>query len=87
MKWTDCPIIEQVPGRVSGAPVVRGTRVRPEDLLANIDQGPEWLADAFSIPIEDIREVLAFYEAHRDELPAEYIAPERQVEMLLAPSV
>ncbi len=87
MNWTDCPIIEQVPGRVSGAPVMRGTRVRPEDLLANVDQGPEWLANAYSIPIEDIREVLAFYEARRDELPAEYIAPERQVEMLLAPSI
>jgi uncharacterized protein (DUF433 family) len=68
MNWTDCPVIEVVPGRMSGAPVLRRSRVRPEDLLGNLDEGPEWMADAFGLPIEDVREVLAFYRKHQDEL-------------------
>jgi len=31
--WTECDLIEIVPGKMSGAPVPRGTRVRAEDLL------------------------------------------------------
>ena len=78
MNWTDCPVIEESPGKMSGAPVLRHSRVRPEDLLANIDEGPEWLADAHGLPIQDVRAVLAFYEMHRGELPREYISPERR---------
>jgi uncharacterized protein (DUF433 family) len=76
MDWTDCPAIEVVPGRMSGAPVLRGTRVRPQDLLINLDQSPAWMADAFRLRIEDVQAVLAFYEAHRNELPAEYLSAE-----------
>ena len=35
--WTACTAIETVPGKLSGSPVVRGTRVRPEDLVVNRD--------------------------------------------------
>ncbi len=28
--WTACELIERVPGKVSGRPVVRGTRIMPE---------------------------------------------------------
>jgi hypothetical protein len=27
MDWTGCDLVEQVPGRVSGQPVVKGTRI------------------------------------------------------------
>jgi uncharacterized protein (DUF433 family) len=27
--WTQCELIEQVPGKVSGRPIVRGTRILP----------------------------------------------------------
>ena len=63
--WTDCSLIETVPGKMSGAPVVRGTRVRPEDLLVNRDQGVDWLADSHGVDPEVIRRVFAFYDAHR----------------------
>ena len=68
MNWTDCPVIEVVPGRMSGAPVLRHSRVRPEDLLANQHEGEAWLADAHGLPLDDVKAVLAFYEQHKSQL-------------------
>ena len=68
MDWTGCPVIEVVPGRMSGAPVLRHSRVRPQDLLNNIEQTPEWMADAFDLPVEDVQAVLSFYRQHQGEL-------------------
>ncbi len=28
--WTTCELIEQVPGKVSGRPIVRGTHIMPD---------------------------------------------------------
>lgn len=68
MNWTDCSAIEAVPGKVSGMPVIRGTRVRPEDLLVNRSEGIGWLTENFGVTAETIREVFSFYDAHRVEL-------------------
>ncbi len=68
MDWTDCPVIEVVPGKMSGAPVLRHSRVRPQDLLNNLGEGPEWMADAFGLSLDDVRQVLSFYHQHRAEL-------------------
>ena len=87
MDWTECPIIEQVPGKMSGAPVLRHSRMRPQDILSNAEMGAEWIAEAHGLPIEDVRTLLAFYEAHHDQLPAECISPERRKAMLSAPAV
>jgi uncharacterized protein (DUF433 family) len=54
-------MVEVVPGKLSGAPVIVHSRVRPEDILANRDEGAEWLAENFDLPVETVRTVLAFY--------------------------
>jgi uncharacterized protein (DUF433 family) len=64
MDWIACAVVETVPGRVSGQPVIKGTRVRPDDLVVNRTMGEEWLSDAFALPLDVVREVLAFYDAH-----------------------
>ncbi len=68
MNWTDCPVVEVVAGRMSGAPVLRHSRVRPQDLIENLDEGPEWMAENFDLPLSDVCEVLAFYHQHQAEL-------------------
>lgn len=68
MDWLDCEVIERVPGRMSGAPVLRHSRVRPEDLLANLEEGPEWLAEQHDLPLADVVSVIAFYRRHQDQL-------------------
>lgn len=66
--WTDCPLIERVPGKLSGVPVIRHSRVRPDDLLVNRSEGEEWLADAYRLPLDTVRQVLAFHDRHEEQL-------------------
>jgi uncharacterized protein (DUF433 family) len=37
--WTACELIEQVPGKVSGRPVVRGTRIMPDPIVNSYELG------------------------------------------------
>lgn len=37
MDWTECKIVERVPGKVSGAPVLIGTRIPADALTGNVD--------------------------------------------------
>lgn len=37
--WTACELIEQVPGKVSGRPIVRGTRIMPDGIVNSYDMG------------------------------------------------
>jgi uncharacterized protein (DUF433 family) len=45
--WTACELIEKVPGKMSGRPVVRGTRIMPDPIVNSYDLGDS---------IDDIRE-------------------------------
>jgi uncharacterized protein (DUF433 family) len=45
--WLACELIEQVPGRMSGRPVVRGTRILPDPIVNSYELGDS---------IEEIRE-------------------------------
>ncbi len=62
MDWKDCSAVEVNALKMSGAPVIVHSRVRPEDLVANRGEGPEWLAENYSLPLETVRAVLAFYD-------------------------
>lgn len=68
MDWLDCSGIEVIPGKLSGAPVIKHSRVRPEDVVVNRGEGEAWLAYAYDLPVEVVREVLSFYESHQDQL-------------------
>ena len=37
--WTECEPIEQIPGKVSGRPIVRGTRILPDAIVNSYDAG------------------------------------------------
>jgi len=62
MDWSGCPLVERVPGKLSGAPVIVHSRVRPDDLIANRAEGPQWLAENYSLPLDTVKQVLAFYD-------------------------
>lgn len=61
--WTKCELVETVPGKLSGQPVIRHSRVRPDDLVSNREQGDEWLAQNYGLPVRTVRQVLKFYES------------------------
>lgn len=35
--WSDCPLVEIIPGKVSGAPLLKGTRLPVEAITGNYD--------------------------------------------------
>ena len=37
--WEQCELIERVPGKVSGRPIVRGTRILPDAIVNSYDTG------------------------------------------------
>jgi len=37
--WEQCELIERVPGKVSGRPIVRGTRILPDAIVNSHDAG------------------------------------------------
>jgi len=45
--WTGCELVERVPGKVSGRPVVRGTRILADTIVQDYELGES---------IEDIQE-------------------------------
>ncbi len=60
MDWTVCAAIEGMPRKLSGPPLIRQSRVRPEDMISNQHRGFEWLADCFDLPLNTVRIVLNF---------------------------
>lgn len=39
LDWSQCPAVESVPGKVSGAWVLRGTRMPVATIFANLEAG------------------------------------------------
>jgi uncharacterized protein (DUF433 family) len=37
MDWTECPLVEVIPGKVSGAPLLKNTRLPVEAITSNYD--------------------------------------------------
>jgi uncharacterized protein (DUF433 family) len=59
--WSQCPDVESVPGRCSGAWVAKDSRVMVEGILENAeDCSVEEVADMFELPVEQVRRILAF---------------------------
>lgn len=70
MDWTDCPLVEVVPGKVSGVPILKGTRVQADAIVENYEDGSpvEEISENFAVPEKTIREVLAFAASKQKQL-------------------
>ncbi len=62
MDWTDCPLVEVVPDKVSGVPLLRGTRLPADTVLSNYEAGSqvEEISDNFDMPEQTIRDLLTY---------------------------
>jgi uncharacterized protein (DUF433 family) len=66
--WLACELIEQIPGKVSGRPIVRGTRVMPDPIVNSYDLGDsiEEIHEGFStLSIDQIKRLIDFAHAQR----------------------
>ncbi len=66
--WSRCPVLESVPGKVSGAWVFRGTRVPVSAILKNLkDLNVNEVVQEFpSITQDQVRTVLDFIASSAD---------------------
>ena len=66
--WNNCPAVEQVPGRVSGAWVFSGTRIPLYTLYENLASGATVKEFVEWFPGVDERQVLAVLEFEANTL-------------------
>jgi uncharacterized protein (DUF433 family) len=71
LDWSQCPAVESVPGKVSGAWVFRGTRMPVATVFENLEAGAsiEEIMEWLDVTREQITAVLDF-AAGRLESPA-----------------
>jgi uncharacterized protein (DUF433 family) len=62
MDWSNCELVEVNPRKVSGVPIIKGTRVQADAILENYEGGSEIeeISENFAIPVIKIQELLAF---------------------------
>jgi uncharacterized protein (DUF433 family) len=62
LDWSQCPAVESIPGKVSGAWVFKGTRTPVALVFENLEDGMtiDELIEQFPVTREQIRTVLEF---------------------------
>jgi uncharacterized protein (DUF433 family) len=71
LDWSQCPAVESVPGRLSGAWVFRDTRMPVSAVFENLEAGAtmEEIIEQFDITREQINAVLEFAAHSLDPAP------------------
>jgi uncharacterized protein (DUF433 family) len=71
LDWSQCPVVESVPGRLGGAWVFRNTRMPVSAVFENLEAGAsiEEIIEQFDITREQISEVLEFAARSLDPIP------------------
>jgi uncharacterized protein (DUF433 family) len=70
LDWSQCPVVESIPGKRSGAWVFRGTRTPVSTVFENLqDMSVDDLVEEFGVTREQVQAVLQF-AAHSTEAPA-----------------
>jgi uncharacterized protein (DUF433 family) len=70
LDWSQCPAVESVPGRRSGAWVFKDTRMPVSAVFENLqDMSVDELVEEFGVTREQVHAVLQFV-AHSTEAPA-----------------
>jgi uncharacterized protein (DUF433 family) len=73
VNWSQCPAVESVPGKVSGAWVLRGTRMPVVTIFENLEAGAsiddiiQWFD---GLNREQVKAVIDFVARSLDEKPA-----------------
>ena len=77
LDWSQCPAVESIPGKVSGAWVLRGTRMPVSVIFenmeagANIDDIMEWFE---GLDREQIKAVIEFAARSLDTAPSSFVS-------------
>jgi len=72
LDWSQCAVVESVPGKVSGAWVFRGTRIPVSAVFENLEDGLniDQIVDMFDGLTRDQVKAVLDFTAHSLEAPA-----------------
>ena len=72
LDWSQCPIVESIPGKVSGAWVLKGTRTPVQVLFENLEAGMsiDELIEQFPVTREQIDALMGFVARSLEKSPA-----------------
>jgi uncharacterized protein (DUF433 family) len=65
--WRDCALVETTAGKVSGVPLLKGTRMPAQTIVDNIDAGmtPAEVAETWQLDLATVLAIQDFAEIHR----------------------
>ncbi|MBV9301831.1 MAG: DUF433 domain-containing protein [Acidobacteriaceae bacterium] len=72
LDWSQCPAVESVPGKVSGAWVLRGTRMPVQTIIENLEAGLsiDEITQVFDVTADEVRAVLHFVNQSLEKEPS-----------------
>jgi uncharacterized protein (DUF433 family) len=68
MDWTGCELVEVIPGKVSGRPLVKGTRIPADVIVENFEAGSpveEIVENYPSLSMETVKTLVSFAQSRR----------------------
>jgi uncharacterized protein (DUF433 family) len=68
MDWSGCDLVEVIPGKHSGDPLIKGTRIPADAIVSNFETGSpiEEIAENYpSASMETIKALLAYAHARQ----------------------
>ena len=71
--WSQCPAVERIPGKVSGAWVLKGTRMPVQTIFENLEAGmsPREITEVFDVTAEEVNAVLHFVTRSLELAPSQ----------------
>ena len=71
LDWSQCPAVESIPGKVSGARVLRGTRTPVKVLFENLEAGLsiDEVIEQFPVTREQLDSLMAFVARSLEKAP------------------
>ena len=72
LDWSQCPAVESIPGKVSGAWVVKGTRMPVQTIFENLEAGlsVKEITGVFDVTEQEVKAVLHFATQSLEKAPA-----------------
>ncbi len=72
LDWSQCPAVETIPGKVSGAWVLKGTRMPVQTIFENLEAGlsVKDITEVFDVTEQEVRAVVHFATQSLEKTPA-----------------
>ena len=72
LDWSQCSAVESIPGKVSGAWMLRGTRTPVQLLFENLEAGMsiEEVIEQYPVSCEQINSLMAFIARSLEKTPS-----------------